>query len=86
MTTNKAKRLEKMAGEDTANKDANPLKYLAMIAVNEAAPGFGVTRGKKERRCSPHSKPQTPAPLTFPGEPLKVIKKDSQFVKWNFMA
>jgi len=62
MTTNKAKRLEKMAGEDTVNKDANPLKYLAMIAVNEDASGLGVTRGKKKDAAPLIANPKPPHP------------------------
>lgn len=60
-----------------ANKDANPLKYLAMIAVNEVA-----VRGQDDKDADEGRK-ESPR---FSGEPLKVIKKDSQFVKWNFMA
>lgn len=64
----------------TASKDANPLKHPAMIALNCPRKWGRVEENKKNKdEAEGEGEKNT-------REPLKVIMKDSQFVKWNFMA
>lgn len=65
--------------EKKASKDANPLKYPAMIALSPPSKRGRRVGKEKQSKGEGGQKKNT-------REPLKVIMKDSQFVKWNFMA
>jgi len=80
------KNIQKMGGKRRPNKDANPLKYPAMIAPQREKGKKKMCVGELKRRREDGRAEKPEGGEKNTREPLKVIMKDSQFVKWNFMA